>query len=133
MYRTTPQWYLDGMSEIMLKFSQVFSFEKPKNLYLLPSFSSPALEPDGIHLTPYSGFEFVSSLFYAAEDVLKSAKLPPGLVQVKQSEHIRVLEDRVLVIEQDQRRLNKSVETKNAVAAEAADFAENQRYCPPLS
>ena len=129
MYRTTPQWYLDGMSEIMLKFSQIFRLDKPKNLFLLPSFTSLDLEADGVHLSPYSGFEFVSSLFYAAEDILKSAKLPSNVMQTRQTESIRVLEDRVLVIEQDQKRLNKSVEAKHVVAAEAADFAENQRYC----
>ena len=127
MYRTTPQWYLDGLSGVMLKFSQLMSKDKPKNLYLLPSFSSPALEQDGVHLTPYAGFEYVYNLFYSAADLLTTAKKPAAFVQTKHSESIRVLEDRVLVIEQDHKRLNQSVESKNAVSAEAADYTVNLR------
>ena len=52
---------------------------------------------------------------------------PPAAAMVKHRESVRSLSDRVSVLEQDHKRLNKSVENKFAVQAEANDFAENQR------
>ena len=127
MYRTTPQWYLDGLSEIMVMFSSTFRSDKPGNLYLLPSFPSPELEQDGVHLLPYSGFQFVTFLFDSVDNVFKNCLKAPAMLLPHHTESIRSLEDRVSVIEQDHRRLNKSVETKAAINAEASDYAENQR------
>ena len=58
MYHTSPVWYLDGLPEILLLFSRIFSVDKPPNLHLLPSFSFPDFEFDGIHLLPYPGLQF---------------------------------------------------------------------------
>ena len=74
MYRTSPVWYLGGLPEILVRFSEVFSIEKPPNLYLLPSFSFPEFESDGIHLLPYPGLKFVISLFDGAKEALESAR-----------------------------------------------------------
>ena len=128
MYRTTPQWYNDGLSQIMIKFSAIFRADKPKNLHLLPTFSSPCLEVDGVHLTPYSGFEYVVSLFDSAVESLNNLKRPVPVLLSNQAESVRSLEDRVTVIEADHKRLSRSVESKAALQAEANDFAENQRF-----
>ena len=128
MYRTAPIWYREGLSEIMSVFSQTFSTDKPDNLILLPSFSTPAYEADGVHLTAYSGLEFIHYLFDSSQEALETLSLAaPDLAQ-KSSESTRVLEDRVLVLEQDHRRLGRVVEDKFAADAELADFRENERY-----
>ena len=128
MYRTSPLWYRDGMSDIMCKFSSVFSWAgRPRNLHLMPSFPSPSLESDGIHLTSQSGLEYLFFLFDSARGVLATSgstsedKIDAG------SEATRVLEDRVMALEQDHRRLNHSFEMSTAIQAEREDFQENVR------
>ena len=74
MYRTNPIWYLDGLSAILVKFSDMFKVDKPPNLYLLPSFNFSDLEADGVHLLPYPGMQFVVHLFDAADEALKAQK-----------------------------------------------------------
>ena len=114
-------------------FNQVFNFlkvfrnERPRNLLLLPSFPSPVLEADGVHLTPFSGLQFVTHLLEASTEQIANLKKSASSMITIQSESIRSLEDRVLVVEQDHRRLNRSVENKSAISSESADFAENQR------
>ena len=127
MYRTNPLWYRDGLPEILGKFSSVFSVERPSNLFLMPSFSSPAFEADGIHLTPSSGLEYLYHLFDSAKLVLQNCCLDLSEKSVVGSEATRVLEDRVMALEQDHRRLNKTVEHSAAVTAEREDFQENVR------
>ena len=116
------------MSEILIKFSSVMNLDRPKNLLLLDSFPNPDLENDGVHLTPYSGYEYVSFLFENVNKMIRNLSLSPEAFVVAHSEAIRSLEDRVVVLERDHRRLNKTVEYKTAVDAEAADFADNRRY-----
>ena len=67
MYRLHPTWYRDGLPEIMTLFSQTMSQERPANLHLIPSFPTPAFESDGVHLTAYSGLEFILHLFDSAQ------------------------------------------------------------------
>lgn len=55
MFRTTPEWYSDGLPEVLQSFSTMLSTTRPSNLFLLPSFATPAFDPDGVHLTQYSG------------------------------------------------------------------------------
>ena len=107
MYRTTPLWYLDGMSEILMKFSSVMNPERPKNFLLLNSYPNPDLEADGIHLTPYSGYGYVLHLFDDTCDLIKSLRRTPEEFVISHSESIRSLEDRVVVLEKDHQRLNK--------------------------
>ena len=127
MYRTSPVWYREGLSEILALFSQVLSGDKPPNLFILPSFSTPEFESDGVHLTAYSGLEFILHLFDSATDLLSSVDLPLPDLAIKGCETSRVLEDRMMVIEQDHRRLNRVVESKTAADAELADFHANER------
>ena len=127
MYRVSPLWYRDGLSEILGKFSSVFATEKPSNLHLMPSFSSPSFETDGIHLTPSSGLEYLFHLFDSAKTLLQNHCLELPLRSSLGYEATRVLEDRVMALEQDHRRLSKSVEYSAAISAEREDFQENVR------
>jgi hypothetical protein len=127
MYRTSPTWYRDNLSEVLSVFSQLMSENKPKNLHLLPSFSFLDFESDGIHLNGISGLEHLLHLFDSSESLLDSLDLSPGARSVKDRESVRVLEDRVTVLEQDHRRLDRTVESRTAVEAELADFLANER------
>ena len=127
MYRTSPMWYRDGLPEVMTIFSQAFSQERPANLLLMPSFPTPAYQDDGVHLTPFSGLEYLMHLFDSAEEVMSALASSPEAATSRNTEVSRVLEDRMMALEQDHRRLNKVVEDKIAIDAEAADGQENER------
>ena len=122
MYRTTPLWYREGLAEILTVFSQVFNVDKPDNLILLPSFSTPSFEADGVHLTAYSGLEFIMHLFDSSQEALDNLSLALPAIAQKLTEANRVLEDRVMVLEQDHRRLGNVVTSKTAADAELFDF-----------
>ena len=126
MYRHTPLWYRDGLPEILGKFSEVFK-SRPKNVLMMSSFTTPEFESDGVHLSAYSGLEFVLYLFDSSNTLLDSLTMSaPECVEVA-SEATRVLQDRMVAIEQDHRRLVKVVDTKTAEDSELADFQENLR------
>ena len=122
MYRRSPVWYREGLPEVLTKFSAIFC--EVSGLHLMTSFSNPVFESDGIHFTPYSGLEYVLHLFDSAQKLLTDLANPEGLGP-RNSEAARVLEDRVLCLEQDHRRLNESHELKAALDAELADFHQN--------
>ena len=126
MYRTHPVWYREGLPEVLTLFSSTLS-SRPENLHILPSFPTPEFDSDGVHLTAYSSLEFILHLFDASVELLASLDLDPDASSARGSEATRVLEDRVMVLEQDHRRLNKVVEIKTAIDAELADFHENER------
>ena len=128
MYRMSPLWYREGLPEVLTLFSQTFSLERPANLRLLPSFPTPEFDPDGVHLTAYSGLEYIVHLFDAAEEIISNFKSSPEEVLVQSCESTRVLEDRMMVLEQDHRRLNVVVESKTAADAELDDFHANERF-----
>ena len=127
MYRTNPLWYRDGMSEIMLLFDARIQKDRPSNVWPLPSFSRPQLEADGVHLTPFSGLEYVLHLFDASQDAFSSLTLSDSARIDQAINSNRSLENRVSVIEQDHARLVKSVEFQNAITAEALEYQENLR------
>ena len=127
MYRTTPMWYRDAMPEILQKFSEVMK-SRPQNLLLMPSFPRPSLESDGVHLTAYSGLEFVVHMFDNAIEIVSSINAAPEVRCLKTNEATRALEDRMVAIEQDHRRLNKEFESKSVVDHELACFNENIRF-----
>ena len=128
MYREFPLWYREGLPEIMNLFSQAFMFERPDNLLLLPSYPTPEYERNGIHLTAYSGLEYISHLFDSSQEAVENLSLAQPDVSLKTCEATRLLEDRVTSLEQDHRRLNSAVETKTATDAELDDFRENERF-----
>ena len=126
MYRRSPVWYREGLPEVLTKFS-TFMKDKPASMLLLPSFPTPDYEQDGIHLTAYSGLEFMIHLFDSSLAALNSQTSSCDERIPESTEATRVLEDRVMVSEQDHRRLNTVVELKTASDAELADFHENIR------
>ena len=127
MYRTHPIWYREGLPEIMTLFSQSMTADRPPNLHVLSSFATPEFEANGVHLTAYSGLEFVLHLFDGASELLANLELPLPERAIKGSESTRVLEDRMMALEQDHRRLNRVFEHKVAEDAELADFHTNER------
>ena len=128
MYRTTPLWYREGLPESLTLFSSIMSQDRPENLFLLPSFPTPDFDQDGIHLTPLSGFEFILHLFDGSQSLLESQEVGIEKVTLLNTEAARVLEDRVVALEQDHRRLHRVVDHKIAVDAELADFTKNERF-----
>ena len=127
MYRSQPLWYREGLPEIMSLFSVNMNDGRPPNLALLPSYAMPSYEADGVHLTPFSGLEFVLHLFDASESLLDGLAATTSEVVTKSSESTRVLEDRMMAIEQDHRRLSRAVDSRVAVDAELADTRVNER------
>ena len=127
MYRRSPLWYRDGLPEVLTKFSSVMK-TRAGNLHLMSSFPTPEFISDGVHLTPYSGLEFVLHLFDNAGSVLDAVKAGPTEVAALNSESSRVLEDRMMALEQDHQRLSKGVESKTAVDSEKFDYQENIRF-----
>ena len=128
MYRTGPTWYREGLPEVLTLFSQVFSTDRLQGLHLLPSFSTPDYEADGVHLTAYSGLEYIMHLFDASQELFVQLESSLDDLSVKACESTRVLEDRVMVLEQDHKRLNQVVEHKIATDCEFADFQKNERF-----
>ena len=126
MYRKSPVWYREGLPEVLTRFSG-FMRDKPATLHLLPSFATPEYDPDGIHLTPYSGLEFMIHLFDSSLSTLAALTSSCDERIPESIEATRVLEDRVMVLEQDHRRLNSVVELKTASDAELHDYHENIR------
>ena len=127
MYRLSPIWYREGLPEILQKFSDVMR-GRPASSFLMPSFPTPKFESDGVHLSAYSGLEFVLHLFDSVNSILDLQQLDPDSRSVVSTEATRVLEDRVMALEQDHRRLNRVVEHKIAVDTELDDFRENERW-----
>ena len=128
MYRSHPTWYREGLPEILTLFSQTLSPERPANLHLLPSFATPEFDSDGVHLTPYSGLEYILHLFDSSHELFAQLESSPEELAIMSTESTRVLEDRVMALEQDHRRLNRVVESKNAVDSEMDDFLKNEKF-----
>jgi len=126
-----PVWYKSAMPEILTMFSNSFvkSVLGVSNLYALPSFPTPSFEEDGVHLTPYSGLEFVLYLFDSTKTLLDSidSGAEVGPRELQSAESIRALEDRVMAVEQGQRCLSTDFELKCAVDSELACFRANER------
>ena len=128
MYRLTPVWYRDGLSEIMSRFSSVFrSAQKPHNLFIMPSFSRSVLEADGVHLTALAGIEYILFLFSASQDLINTFNLSADSKVSSVTEATRSLEDRVHVIEQDHAALRHSFELQSAISSELFDYEANIR------
>ena len=126
MYRVRPHWYSVGLPEILIEFSSVISAQRPPNLHLLDSFPTPELQADGVHLTAYSGLRFIVHLFDNARALAEApTPTPEGS---RTAEAVRVVADRVGVLEQGHARLAAAFDMKTAVDAELDDYLENQKY-----
>ena len=127
MYRRSPLWYRDGLPEILNKFSAMSKVYPQSNLGLLPSFPSPVLESDGVHLNPYSGIEYVLHLTNSSENLIKILDSSTEDKQTEAAESTRLLEDRVVALEQDHKRLSCEFDLKMAIKAELDDVSINER------
>ena len=127
MFRQQPEWYRHGLSDVLLQFSKILSPLKSQNFHLLPSLASPDLEDDGVHLTAYAGLRFVVHLFDSSLDLIKNMSAPLPEVVARVGESSRVLEDRVVVLEQGHQHLRRELQMKTAIDADLADFDENVR------
>ena len=59
---------------------------------------------------------------------MASISLDQGAMNCKSTESTRVLEDRMVALEQDHRRLSREFESKSVIDAELACFHENVRF-----
>jgi hypothetical protein len=129
MYRKWPLWYRDGLPEVLHSFSDQFarSSLSVTNLSAMPGFPNPSLESDGIHLTPYSGLEYVLHLFDRAKMLLATSSLPSERREPILCESNRLLSDQVIALQQDHQRLSTAFDLKSAIDAELDCFRENER------
>ena len=127
MYRSNPIWYREGLPEVLTLFSQELGKGLPPNFRLLPSFATPEFDHGGVHLTSFSGLEYLLHLFDSSTDLMDRSP-EPGVVAARACESTRLLEDRMMAIEQDHRRLNKVFDHKIAVDAEMDDAIKNDRF-----
>jgi hypothetical protein len=129
MYRTSPLWYRDALPEVLNRFSQSYASSAVgvPNLHAMPGFPNPAFDSDGIHLTAYSGMEFVLHLFDSSKVTLAALQSGIESKQAHVCEATRALGDRVMAVEQDHRRLVSNFELKYATDAELTCFRSNER------
>jgi len=127
MYRRVPLWYRDGIAQVLNCFSTGYEAVPQKNLLLLPSFPTPSYESDGVHLTAYSGLEFVLHLFESTEKLIKTLEADSDVRESKALESNRLLGDRVVALEQGLLNLTSSLDIKSAIDAELHDFRANER------
>ena len=99
---------------------------QPANLYLLPSFISQDLSPDGIHLTAVSGLHYVLHLFDQSEAVLALDPREPELKLVKVQEAVRHHDDRLSYLESRHGHLQVNLGIKTAVDHEFKDWMTNR-------
>ena len=127
MYRLVPIWYRESLPEIMQKFSKMLGEERPSNVLVVPSFAKFDLEADGIHLTPYSGMEYLIHLFDDTQELRNKSMLPDVAKVAKIDLEAIGLANRVVVLEQDHARLNRRFERQSAETSELLDLDENLR------
>ena len=127
MYRQLPEWYRNGLPQLLPQFSKSLSALRSQGFHLLPSLQAQDLDSDGVHLTPYAGLKYIVHLFDSSLDAIKTCAAPAPAILSSVSEAARALEDRVVVLEHDQRHLRRELELKTAIDSELADFEENVR------
>jgi len=100
MYRHCPLWFRDGMGEVLHCFSSFYAkyaVARPQ-LSAMPGFPKPSFESDGVHLTPYSGLEYVLHLFDRSETILSNLSLTSEAREPIVSESARLLTDQVIAL-----------------------------------
>ena len=127
MYRKQPLWYRDGLPEVLGRFSSALMSDKPINLIAMPSFPNPDFEADGVHLTAFSGLEYILHMFDSASMIIDSLAQDPATKGARSGEATRLLEDRMVALEQDHRRLNQAFDLKVAIDSELDDIIKNER------
>ena len=125
MYRVRPHWYSVGLPEILVEFSAVLSSNRPANLHIIDTFPTPELQADGVHLTAYSGLRYVVHLFDSSRLHADTPVSTPEAART--TEAVRVVADRVSVLEQGHARLQAGFDLKTAIDAELDEYLENVR------
>ena len=128
MYRVSPLWYRDGLSEILIQFSLIMkelASRRTSNIWTMPSFERPQLESDGVHLNDFSGLQYVMHLFDESQEVYSASFLDNTSRVNLVAESSHALSDRVTVLEQGQARLSKGFEMQTAITAEFNEWQEN--------
>ena len=126
MYRTTPLWYRQHLPELANVFSEVFSKDKPPNLFLLPSFINQDILDDGYHLNPVTGLYYLIHLIDESEKLLKLASSGTDDCVKSISETSRSNRDRIVMLEIDHFRLTSQVNKKSAADAEFNEWVLNR-------
>ena len=126
MYRTTPLWYRQHLAELANVFSEVFSRDKPANLFLLPSFINQDILDDGYHLNPVAGLYYLIHLIDESEKLLKLASSSADDTVKTVTETSRSNRDRIVMLEVDHFRLASQVNKKTAADAEFNEWVLNR-------
>ena len=126
MFRRSPSWYQQNLTQVATRFSSIFNSDKPENLNLLPSFSCQDLMSDGVFLSPVSGLHYMLHLFDQTDLQLSSRDMS-GTAQFNQvKETVRHHEDRMVFLESRNQQLQQRVSRKIAVDAEFDDWVTNR-------
>jgi hypothetical protein len=72
--------------------------------------------------------EYIYHIFDNAKSRIAALSQSPESLLLQVAEDSRLLADRVVILEQDHRRLNKDFEFKTAIDSEMADFSSNKDY-----
>ena len=126
LFRFRPFWYQRSLPQISGLFSCIMSNDVPNNLWLLGSFCSQDLMPDGIHLTPVSGLHYALYLFDNTESVLRNAAATSDAQLFTVQEVCRQHDDRLVFLEQRHARLDIRFDFKAAIDAEFSDWVTNR-------
>ena len=102
------------------------SFTPPANLFLLPSFISQDLSPDGVHLTAVSGLHYILHLFDQTAAVLALDPREPEFKLIKVQEAVRHHDDRLSYLESRHSNLQRGVNLKMASDSEFRDWVTNR-------
>ena len=126
MYRTIPLWYRHHLPELATVFSEVFSRDRPPNLFLLSSFVNQDILEDGYHLSPVAGLYYLLHLFDESEKLLR-------LINSGTDDNVRTISetgrsnrDRIVMLEHDHIRLAHQVNQKSAADAEFSEWVINR-------
>ena len=126
LYRDRPNWYQAGLAQVASRFSMALSTSRPENMYLLPSFISQDLSPDGIHLTPVSGLHYMLHLFDQTEQLLSLEQQGATQWMGHVQESVRHHDDRLSYLESRHVKLQARVDIRHASSSEFDDWSTNR-------
>ena len=126
LYRNRPFWYQKNLPQISGLFSAVLSNDVPQNLYLMPSFCSQDLMPDGVALTPVSGLHYMLHLFDQTDALLQVSSASDDVKIYRVQEVCRQHDDRIVYLEQRHGTLDGRFDVKAASDAEFNDWVLNR-------
>ena len=126
LYRNKPVWYQTSLPQISGLFSSALANDVPANLFLLPSFCSQDLCPDGVYLTAVSGLHYVLHLYDQTDVVIQVVSAPTESQLYRVNELCRHHDDRIVFLEQRHENLDGRFSVKTAADAEFRDWMLNR-------